>query len=518
MRRGALSFVSVAVLFLDAAIGAGACSAPAEDAIAADGLAIDGEVTLDDVQRAIQAFGAKWTAGPNDLSRLSPSDRKMRLGLSRSEVPDGRITILHDAVPQRGQLPAAHDWRDVDGANYVSPMLDQGRCGSCVAFATVGTFETQLNIAAHDTSSPWQLSPQYLFACGGGECGFGWMPEPAARFIVNKGVPDQACMPYTSGPHGDDARCSAACAGASARTIKARAYGTPSGGGMSVAAVKRALLDGPLVATMTVYDDFMYYTGGVYKHVTGGVAGGHAVSIVGYSDADQAWIVRNSWGTGWGENGFFRIAWDDDSGVGQETWNFDAATPGPYVEIVGVRDGALLSGETALTFDVQALAGAPISWTLSNATAEVAQGVSPTGATAVLDTTTVPDGVYTLQAHGGEGASRISGPPHIVYILNGTETGSLRFTNLTEGQTLRGNATWDLAVTARPVPATHVDWTITNASGEVVVHRSSENTGPLMQLGWSTKRWPNGPYTVAVTGAAGTQSLAGTSVKVTVRN
>lgn len=517
MRKGALSFVSIA--FLAACAGIGACStAPDADAIAADALAIDGEVTLADVQRAIRASGAKWSAGTNDVSRLSLSDRKMRLGLPLSEVPEGQITIVRDAVPQRDELPSSQDWRNVGGANYVSPMLDQGRCGSCVAFATVATFETQLNIAAHDTSSPWQLSPQYLFACGGGGCGFGWMPASAARFMVNKGVPDQACMPYVSGAHGDDARCNTACTDAASRSIKARGYATPSAGGMSVAAVKRALLNGPLVASMTVYDDLMFYTGGVYKHVTGGRAGGHAVSIVGYSDADQAWIVRNSWGTGWGENGYFRIAWDDASGVGQRTWSFDVATPGPYVELAGIRDGALLSGQRELTFDVQSLAGAPISWTLSNATTQVAQGLSPTGASAVLDTTTVPDGVYTLQAHGGTGASRISGPPHIVYVLNGVETGDLRFTNLSAGQRLRGTVKWDLAVTASPVPATHVEWTITNAAGEVIVNRSTENTGPLMELGWNTTRWPNGSYTIAANGGVGTQSLAGTSVTVTVSN
>jgi hypothetical protein len=521
MRVRTFSFVSIAIL--GAVVGLSACtsSAPASG-IAQDELVSpdsSGELTLAEVNRAIAAQNAKWSAGANPVSSLTRDVRAMKLGVPLSEVSIDQIRVLEESelTPTRENLPAVHDWRNHDGKNFVSPTLDQGRCGSCVAFAAVATFETQLNIAAQDPSSPWQLSPQYLFACGGGGCGFGWMPAAAARFLVNKGVPDNACMPYTSGAHGDNARCAAACSDAPARSIKARGFGTPSAGGMSVAAVKRALQNGPLIASMTVYDDLMFYTGGVYKHVTGAVAGGHAVSIVGYSDDDQAWIVRNSWGTSWGEQGYFRIAWDDASGVGSRTWSFDVPAPGPYVALDGIRDGALLAGQHALVFDTQSVGTAPLSWTLSN-TAQVAQGISPNGASATFDTTSVADGVYTLQPHAGTGATRVSGPPHIVYILNGVETGSLRFTTLTAGQTLSGTTKFDVAVAAKPVPATHVEWTITNAAGEVIVNRSTLNTGALMQLGWNTTRWPNGSYTIAVTGGVGTQTLQGASVVVNVQN
>jgi hypothetical protein len=61
---------------------------------------------------------------------------------------------------------------------------------------------------------------------------------------------------------------------------------------------------------MNVYDDFMYYSGGVYSHVSGKLDGGHAIEIVGYDDTNQCFIVKNSWGTGWGESGFFQINYD----------------------------------------------------------------------------------------------------------------------------------------------------------------------------------------------------------------
>ena len=71
--------------------------------------------------------------------------------------------------------------------------------------------------------------------------------------------------------------------------------------------MKTQLLDGPIVAAFDVYEDFRDYTGGIYEHVWGDYLGGHAVAIVGYNDAENYWIVKNSWGTGWGENGWFRI-------------------------------------------------------------------------------------------------------------------------------------------------------------------------------------------------------------------
>ncbi len=62
----------------------------------------------------------------------------------------------------------------------------------------------------------------------------------------------------------------------------------------------------------TVYEDFMSYKGGVYHHVTGKQLGGHAVKIVGWGE--NFWIVANSWGTSWGEQGFFNIQFGD-SGI-----------------------------------------------------------------------------------------------------------------------------------------------------------------------------------------------------------
>jgi hypothetical protein len=79
-----------------------------------------------------------------------------------------------------------------------------------------------------------------------------------------------------------------------------------------VSAIRDALVSyGPLVTTMDVYEDFYSYSSGVYSYTTGAHEGGHAVLIVGYSDAGQYFIVKNSWGAGWGESGYFKIAYSE---------------------------------------------------------------------------------------------------------------------------------------------------------------------------------------------------------------
>jgi hypothetical protein len=68
---------------------------------------------------------------------------------------------------------------------------------------------------------------------------------------------------------------------------------------------------GAIEACLDVYQDFFSYSSGIYRHVTGGYAGGHCVCLIGYDDAAGCWIAKNSWGTGWGEAGYFRIAYGE---------------------------------------------------------------------------------------------------------------------------------------------------------------------------------------------------------------
>ena len=79
---------------------------------------------------------------------------------------------------------------------------------------------------------------------------------------------------------------------------------------------------------MRIFEDLYYYCGGIYQHVTGGLRGLHAVAVIGYNDQQKYWIVKNSWGTGWGDKGFMLIDYGE---LDTELYFYD-----PYVNYLGL--------------------------------------------------------------------------------------------------------------------------------------------------------------------------------------
>jgi C1A family cysteine protease len=189
------------------------------------------------------------------------------------------------------------DWRNRKGRNNVTPVKDQGYCGSCVSFGTTATLESMLLIE-HNVSL--DLSEAELLFCGGGSCG-GWWPDSAVSYLVNKGISQETCFPYQ--PH--NMACST-CFERDNEAIKI----TNNVVLWDIAQRKQYLRAvGPVMCVFEVYDDFYSYGTGVYSHVTGGFVGLHCVEVIGYNELSGCWICKNSWGTGWGDGGYFNIAY-----------------------------------------------------------------------------------------------------------------------------------------------------------------------------------------------------------------
>jgi len=136
--------------------------------------------------------------------------------------------------------------------------------------------------------------------------------------VVN-GVETEACFPYSAGS-GYAPACNTACQDGSAIS---RFHAVSANHCVNdVNCIKNEIAaHGPVDTGFDVYQDFFSYSSGIYKHVAGGYAGGHAVKIVGYGvEAGQNyWIAANSWGTTFGENGFFRIA-EYDCNFDSDVW------------------------------------------------------------------------------------------------------------------------------------------------------------------------------------------------------
>jgi C1A family cysteine protease len=277
--------------------------------------------TVDEINKAIKEAGAKWVADETPLSFLSREEKKMHLGLLMPQMapPAGTPAILLKSLRSTDTLPRAFDWRDVNGENYVTPVKDQAYCGSCWAFAATGVLESCALIASGTPGIPLDLSEQVLVSCMGiTGCSGGYLNDPVT-FFETEGIPKESCYPYLA----TDYSCSA-CAAWQENTFKVEGWDWVSyDTAADLSAIKSALYyQGPLMAAFLVFEDFYYYSSGVYSHVWGDYLGGHAVVITGWDDRTQALIVKNSWATDWGEAGFFRIAYSElsgDTNFGSET-------------------------------------------------------------------------------------------------------------------------------------------------------------------------------------------------------
>ena len=204
--------------------------------------------------------------------------------------------------------------RRYDGRDKLTPVRNQGTCGSCVAFAACAVVE---GTARRETGAVLDLSEAYLFYCvaasEGRRCDgkkLGWYPKRALEAIKKDGVPDARSFLYRSG-----AQPCGVAPDWKKRAVKVRNWGALQ----TPADMKHWIATrGPAVGSIQVYEDFRLYAGGVYRHVAGDKVGGHAVCVVGYDDEQRFWIVKNSWGKGWGEDGFCRMEYGQvgiDSGM-----------------------------------------------------------------------------------------------------------------------------------------------------------------------------------------------------------
>ncbi|XP_025901722.1 cathepsin K [Nothoprocta perdicaria] len=215
-------------------------------------------------------------------------------------------TLYMDHGSER--VPGAVDWRK---KGYVTPVKNQGQCGSCWAFSSVGALEGQLK---RRTGELLALSPQNLVDCVSNNdgCGGGYMTNAFEYVRQNRGIDSEDAYPYI----GQDESCMYSPSG---KAAKCRGYREiPEG---NEKALKRAVARvGPVsVGIDASLPSFQFYSRGVYYDEScNGQNINHAVLAVGYGTqkGSKYWIIKNSWGEEWGNKGYVLLARNRDNTCG----------------------------------------------------------------------------------------------------------------------------------------------------------------------------------------------------------
>jgi len=263
------------------------------------------EQELAEIRAKIERENLDWTADLNPLVlNYTANERQQMLGLKLTddwwEIWEAHLKEDF-SVKSAEDLPAYFNWED---SGIVTGVRSQGGCGSCWDFAATAALEASYFLFR---DVELDLSEQAVLSCAtpGYGCEGSYMEIAYNHFRLH-GAIDEKNMPYYGD---DDIPCIQYDYPAIAKLLDWTAVPSPR------VYIKTALMTAPIAVSFQVFNDFYYYSGGCYSNGYPTDEINHAILVVGWDDnmcnGEGAWRCKNSWGSWWGENGFFWIKYDD---------------------------------------------------------------------------------------------------------------------------------------------------------------------------------------------------------------
>merc|ERR1719230_67649 len=265
------------------------------------------ELTHNFIER-VNSAGRSWTAGHNQFSDWHRDEYLSILGYIPHNEPEMYARTYHNTE----NLADSVNWVT---AGAVTPVKDQGQCGSCWSFSTTGAMEGAHYIASGELLS---FSEQQLVDCSTGILGNhgcnGGNPVLAYRYYKKNAAELESVYPYTSGTGDDSTDC--LYDAASTTSVNVSTYAQVAQDDKDQ--MKAALMQQPL-AVLVEADKMVFqtYKTGVLDSDKCGTKLDHAVLAVGYGteDGQDYWLVKNSWNTTWGDQGYIKLAMNDTTGT-----------------------------------------------------------------------------------------------------------------------------------------------------------------------------------------------------------
>ena len=279
-------------------------------------------------------------ASPHDPEALENGDKILHMMKALNHNPNRLLSecscSCNCSCPDNPQPPPGpeptptednYDIRD-KFPQCIGPVRDQGNFGSCWAHSAVNVFSSSLCIQKQKDQF-LQLSIQDLVSCDqhDGGCNGGQLDLPFKYYMTETGITTDSCIPYESG-NGNAPVCPTQCKDPQEEMIRYKCLKDSFVDLGEDAEKKKSWLktQGPLNVGFEVFEDFLYYKSGIYAHVEGASVGGHAVILVGYGRLEGVdyWILKNSWSSNWGEDGYFKMKMGECS---LDTWGATSCLP-----------------------------------------------------------------------------------------------------------------------------------------------------------------------------------------------